>query len=85
MEPECRQDRDCPIDQACINQVCVDPCLVEDPCGRNALCRAQQHRPVCYCPDEWAGNPQIECFRREYCIHKAKVILTSNLHALVGC
>lgn len=65
-EPECRTDSDCPYTKACINEVCADPCLVEDPCGKEALCRTQQHRPICYCPEGWAGNPEIECFKREY-------------------
>ncbi|KAK8736180.1 hypothetical protein OTU49_004861, partial [Cherax quadricarinatus] len=62
-EPECRVDPDCTNEQACIKEVCVDPCLVEEPCGRQALCRTNQHRPICYCPEGWAGNPRTECFK----------------------
>ncbi|KAK7075251.1 hypothetical protein SK128_022665 [Halocaridina rubra] len=65
LEPECRQDPDCPSDEACINDICIDPCLVDNQCGLKALCRTQQHRPICYCPEAWAGNPQIECFKPE--------------------
>ncbi|KAG7155063.1 Neurogenic locus Notch protein-like 2, partial [Homarus americanus] len=64
-EPECRVDPDCETDKACVKEVCVDPCLEEDPCGRDAFCRTQQHRPTCYCLDGWAGNPQIQCFKPE--------------------
>ncbi|XP_047739045.1 uncharacterized protein LOC108675679 isoform X3 [Hyalella azteca] len=62
-EPQCTIDQDCSTDRACIDAACSDPCIVEDPCGKNALCRTQQHRPVCYCPASWAGNPKEECFK----------------------
>ena len=65
-EPECVRDADCSQSRACYDKRCGDPCLVEDPCGTNALCKTQTHRPVCYCPETMAGNPKIECFRREY-------------------
>jgi hypothetical protein len=62
---ECRSDPECPLDKACEQQVCQDPCVIRNPCGDNAVCRTQQHRPVCFCPDGWGGDPHLKCFRRK--------------------
>ncbi|EFX65777.1 hypothetical protein DAPPUDRAFT_229540, partial [Daphnia pulex] len=62
---ECRSDPECPLDKACEQQVCQDPCVIRNPCGDNAVCRTQQHRPVCFCPDGWGGDPHLKCFRPE--------------------
>ena len=63
---ECRSDTDCPLDKACEQLVCQDPCVVRGTvCGQNAVCRTQQHRPVCFCPDGWGGDPKENCFRRK--------------------
>ncbi|KAK9513085.1 hypothetical protein O3M35_001355 [Rhynocoris fuscipes] len=61
---ECTSDFDCPFDKACINQRCQDPC-VNRPCGTSAECTTLQHRPTCACPQGWAGNPQINCYKPE--------------------
>lgn len=65
MQPECTVESDCSLDRTCINQHCQDPCAVSNPCGTNAQCRTLQHRPTCYCPDGWAGNPQVTCYQPE--------------------
>lgn len=64
--PECTSDSDCPILRACVNQRCQDPCAVSNPCGTSAECLVSNHRPVCSCQQGWAGNPQVQCYKREY-------------------
>lgn len=56
-------DFECPDNRACIENQCLDPCLIDDPCGRNAQCQTTSHRPVCRCPSGWAGDPHTECFQ----------------------
>ena len=60
---ECQYDRDCPDNRACIENQCLDPCIVEDPCGKNAECQTTSHRAVCRCPSGWAGDPHTECYQ----------------------
>lgn len=62
-EPECRIDSDCDTDKACYNERCDDPCIVEDPCGREAICKVNKHRPYCTCPDGWFGDPTLRCYK----------------------
>ena len=59
---ECQRDNDCPDNRACIENQCLDPCIVHSPCGKSALCETTSHRPVCRCPSGWAGDPHIECY-----------------------
>ena len=30
-------------------------------CGPNAECRARIHRPLCFCPNGFQGNPHVAC------------------------
>ena len=30
-------------------------------CGPNAECRARIHRPLCFCPNGYQGNPHVAC------------------------
>ena len=60
---ECQYDRDCPDNRACIGNQCLDPCILDDPCGKNAQCQTTSHRPVCRCPSGWAGDPHTECYQ----------------------
>ena len=53
----CQSDDECPFDKACHNTACVDPCN----CGINAICQVINHKPLCYCPPGYSGNPEIEC------------------------
>ncbi|GLH00239.1 Neurogenic locus Notch protein, partial [Gryllus bimaculatus] len=64
-QPECTSNSDCASDKACINQRCLDPCVVNSPCGTGAKCRTINHFPTCYCPDGWGGNPQVQCYKPE--------------------
>lgn len=61
----CRGDSECPLTQSCVNNECMDACLVTQ-CGVNALCTSDgYHRPRCYCPDGYQGNPYHICERPE--------------------
>lgn len=64
-KPQCTVDNDCLQSEVCVSQVCRDPCAVQNPCGTSAICRASNHRPLCVCPQGWAGNPQVRCYRRK--------------------
>ena len=39
---------------------CEDACAGPVICGRNAVCTAQGHRPVCTCPEGFFGSPTDE-------------------------
>lgn len=58
--PECVINTDCPSDQSCLNNKCVNPCLA-GVCGTNAECRVIAHTVSCSCPDRFTGNPFIQC------------------------
>ncbi|XP_043214270.1 neurogenic locus notch homolog protein 1-like isoform X1 [Amphibalanus amphitrite] len=61
---ECVDHSNCPATQACYNYICTNPCLSSsggNVCGTNALCRAQNHKAICYCPPEYTGEPLTEC------------------------
>ena len=62
----CDVDDDCPLYNACENRQCIDPCVVRDPCGRNAYCKVVNHQPVCTCPDGYIGSPTTDCRPRKY-------------------
>ena len=53
----CTTDDECGDRDACINNVCKDPCA----CGRNAECSIVNHRPVCTCKKGFYGDPEILC------------------------
>uniref|UniRef100_A0A8D8TXE6 Neurogenic locus notch homolog protein 1 n=1 Tax=Cacopsylla melanoneura TaxID=428564 RepID=A0A8D8TXE6_9HEMI len=64
-EPECRLDRDCPSQHACINSQCVNPCIELSPCARSARCEVLDSLPVrtmvCTCPEGWVPDNYGEC------------------------
>lgn len=57
--PECVVSSDCPRNQACNNQKCIDPC--SGTCGWKALCQVVNHNPVCSCPSGFTGDPFFRC------------------------
>lgn len=57
---ECVVSSDCPLNKACVNQRCEDPCASE-PCGENTNCHVNNHRPVCSCKPGYTGAPLTEC------------------------
>ena len=64
--PECTEDPECPDSQACINQRCIDPCIVQNPCARDAICTTHVHHPVCTCAEGYGGDPYTQCYRRTF-------------------
>lgn len=61
--PECVIHQDCPSNRACIRQRCEDPCI--GACGFNAICSAQNHKPICACIDGHEGDPYAGCNLRQ--------------------
>lgn len=57
--PECLLSSDCPSSQACVNQICIDPC--PGTCAPNAECRVVSHSPVCSCQSGYSGNGYDDC------------------------
>lgn len=83
-KPECVSDSECSPSTACINQRCQNPCAERNPCTANAECRVTQHHPTCYCPPEWAGDPQLQCYKRKFLFYRSKyvsrvLVYTKNL------
>ena len=82
VKPECEEDDDCSLTQACVSERCQNPCaLYPGVCASNAVCRVIRHRQVCSCPDEMTGNPNMLCYEigcrsnsecptREACINR---------------
>lgn len=67
--PECVTSSECALNQACVNQKCIDPCRGQ--CGIGALCQVVNHNPICSCPPTFTGD----AFTR--CIQIRKSVLTS--------
>lgn len=57
--PECVTSSECVLNQACVNQKCVDPC--PGTCGVSALCQVVNHNPICSCPLKFSGDPFVRC------------------------
>jgi hypothetical protein len=61
---KCEAHTDCPSTMSCfVDRLCRDPCIHSQVgCGKGAKCKTENHRPVCYCPDDYVGNEMVECF-----------------------
>ena len=57
----CTSNSECPSIHGCVNNMCIDPCLKNDPCGRSAECVQRDHKAQCRCPEGMVGDPEIEC------------------------
>ena len=44
---ECQSDDDCPLEKACIDYYCVNPCLTNSTCRAQDFCQVRNHVPVC--------------------------------------
>lgn len=60
--PECTTNSECPLDKACINRKCEDPC--PGTCGLNAECRTLNHIPMCDCLPSYTGDAFTRCYRQ---------------------
>ncbi|KAF4526820.1 hypothetical protein B566_EDAN018173, partial [Ephemera danica] len=58
--PECVVSAECPLQQACLNQKCRDPC--PGTCGQNARCQVVNHNPICSCAAGHTGDPFTRCY-----------------------
>lgn len=58
--PECTISSECPLDKACINSKCKDPC--PGTCGQNAECHVNNHSPICSCQSGYTGDPFHRCY-----------------------
>lgn len=61
--PECVVSSECPMNQACINQKCTNPC--PGMCGTNAQCQVINHNPICTCNPGFTGDPFTRCLKTE--------------------
>lgn len=57
----CRSDSECDSGRACINGNCINPCVVDNPCGLNAECYVAGNRAECRCLSGYRGNPFEIC------------------------
>ncbi|KAF2352424.1 EGF-like domain, partial [Trinorchestia longiramus] len=57
----CEGDEDCPLELTCEDNRCVSPCPAG--CGVNASCSVSDHRAVCHCWNNYAGDPKIGCYK----------------------
>lgn len=69
--PECVVSSECPLDKACTNQKCLDPC--PNTCGILALCSVRNHNPICACPAGYSGDPFSQC-----ALIRKNIIITLN-------
>lgn len=73
--PQCTTDSECSGKLACINSLCVDPCL--NLCGTNSVCDVISHKPYCRCMENTYGNPYENCEHTPY--HEPKVTCGDNI------
>lgn len=71
--PECVTSAECPLNEACVNQKCIDPC--PGTCGLRALCQVVNHNPICSCPPTLTGDPFIRCEAIRMLLYKVENIL----------
>lgn len=57
--PECSASTECPLNLACVNKRCVDPC--PNNCGLNTQCVTVNHSPICSCQSGFSGDPFVRC------------------------
>lgn len=58
--PECVINSECPLNKACSNQKCVDPCI--GSCGLDSNCAVINHSPICSCRPGQTGDPFTRCY-----------------------
>ena len=64
-EEGCSHDGECPSKHACFDGVCLNPCLVIEPCVENAECEVKDELParvmVCTCKPGYSGKGDVRC------------------------
>lgn len=65
VQPECKEDADCPSLLACFDNVCQNPCTTLEPCKRPAECVVFNSLPVrtmiCECPSGYVSSGSGTC------------------------
>lgn len=61
----CSSSEECPLEQACYQEECVDPCLLTSPCGPGSSCHTHHHTTTCTCPPHLVGDPYEKCSQPE--------------------
>lgn len=61
----CQSDNECASDLQCYNGQCINPCILGNPCPRNAECYGHNHRSTCRCLTGFEGNALSRCERVE--------------------
>lgn len=57
----CLRDRGCPVNMACVNYQCKNPCE-NFSCPDNRPCYVEDHKAVCkFCPPGFVVSPQYGC------------------------
>jgi len=59
---ECLSSEDCENSEYCntVTNICEAACSLKI-CGQDSLCKGKLHRPLCYCPSGYEGNPHEIC------------------------
>lgn len=57
----CRTNSDCESDEACINNNCISPCILNSTCGPNGECYVERNQPLCRCRNGFEGDSYIGC------------------------
>lgn len=70
--PQCTISEQCPSNQACMNQRCVDPC--PGSCGINSQCVVINHTPSCSCDIHYTGDPFQGCYPVQGKYNKLSII-----------
>lgn len=68
--PECVLNTDCPLNKACINRHCTNPCTIGGICGLNALCQVEDHTATCICNEGFTGDAFSQCIPRRKYLYK---------------
>ncbi len=55
--PGCQRNEECSDREMCVDGTCINPCLIEDPCGPNAECYPQIHVANCRCLEGYEPDP----------------------------
>ena len=64
VDPGCQSDSECLDTETCVDGTCINPCLIDDPCGANAVCFPKSHVANCRCNEGFEGDPFVGKFVR---------------------
>lgn len=57
----CTSNRDCPLTETCVGQICQEPCRIKNPCAAHAVCINSNHGTDCICEQGYHGNGFSAC------------------------